>query len=207
VEWYLSVFEQRDVLEQSVNDLLDVNGWDLKKALYLLYKSNPSLLEWLQSPIVYLENYTVAERLRELAPQYFSALAAFHHYLSMAKGNFRHYLQGDSVKIKKYFYVLRPILACRWILQYGTMPPMLFEELVEGTLNNVELVNEIQRLLERKKSGDELDMGPPISSIQQFINDQLLDLGTKGHGLSAAVNKSMDDLNNMFRNALHEVWA
>ncbi len=92
VEWYLSIFEKRDVIERPISDMLDINGWDLKKALNLFRKSNPPLLEWLQSPIVYLENGSVAEQIRRVSPLTFSPRSCMHHYLHMAKGNYREYL-------------------------------------------------------------------------------------------------------------------
>ncbi len=125
-EWYLSVQRRRDVLEYPLADGLDVSGWDLKKALGLFAKSNPPLLEWLRSPIVYREAFSAAARLRVLAADYFSPRSCMHHYLSMAEGNYREYLQRDPVRVKKYFYVLRPVLACRWIQMHGTTPPTEF---------------------------------------------------------------------------------
>lgn len=121
IDSYLSISEQRDVIELPISDLLDINGWDLRKALNLLRKSNPPFLEWLQSPIIYYEDPSVMDQIRNLAVNVFSVKATLHHYLSMAKGNFREYLQGDLVRAKKYFYVLRPILACLWIENYHRM--------------------------------------------------------------------------------------
>ena len=91
VEWYLSILEGRDVIERPIDAQLDINGWDIKKALRLFRKSNPPLAEWLGSPIVYLERQDIAERLRELAQRYYSPLACIHHYLHMAEGNYRDY--------------------------------------------------------------------------------------------------------------------
>jgi predicted nucleotidyltransferase len=110
--WYLSIDieTRRDVIERPINDQLDVVGWDLRKALKLFRKSNPPLLEWLTSPIVYTERFGIAEQLRQLVPTYYSPTASFYHYLHMAQGNFRDYLRGEMVWIKKYFYVLRPYL-------------------------------------------------------------------------------------------------
>lgn len=207
VDRYLSVFEQRDVIEEPITDLLDVNGWDLKKALKLMYKSNPALLEWLQSPIVYVQQYTVADKLREISEKYFSGIASFHHYYSMAKGNYRKYLQGDEVKIKKYFYVLRPIFACMWILKYGNMPPMLFDELMGGVLEDAALMADVQQLLERKRAGEEMDLEPPIPSIKQFIEFQFDNLTSRATELKTAHSKSINDLEKLFQNSLSEVWG
>src|SRR5689334_14501823 len=89
-EWYLSidVEEKPDVIERPITDELDISGWDLRKALKLLRKSNPPLLEWLSSPIVYLEKLSIADRMRKLVPEYYSPKACLYHYLHMAQGNF-----------------------------------------------------------------------------------------------------------------------
>lgn len=155
-DWYLSIYDKRDVIERPISDQLDISGWDLRKALNLYRKSNPPLLEWLQSPIQYAERYTVAEQLRAISPLTFSPKSCMYHYLNMARGNYRTYLQGDRVKIKKYFYVLRPVLACEWIERYGDMPPMAFDALADRLLpRDGELWRAVQQLLARKKAGDE----------------------------------------------------
>lgn len=71
-DWYLSIEDKKDFIEIPINDLLDINGWDIRKALLQYKKSNPTLMEWLSSPIVYMENYSTAQRMRELLPAYFS---------------------------------------------------------------------------------------------------------------------------------------
>lgn len=124
-EDYLRLDAVRDVIELPIDDVLDINGWDLQKTLRLLYKSNPTLFEWFSSPIVYQKTEFV-DKFRELMMHYFSSKKTLYHYISMAEGNYREYLQGEIVRAKKYFYVLRPVLACRWILDRGTPPPMLF---------------------------------------------------------------------------------
>ena len=90
-DWYLSidVEEKRDVIERPINDELDISGWDIRKALQLLRKSNPPLLEWLSSPILYRENPGVAEKLRTAMAEFYSPLSSFHHYLNMARNNHR----------------------------------------------------------------------------------------------------------------------
>ncbi len=116
-DWYLSidVEEKRDVIERPISEMLDISGWDLRKALKLLRKSNPPLLEWLNSPTVYQQDFTITDKIKELVPEYYSPIACLHHYLHMAQGNYREYLKGEIVWVKKYFYVLRPLLAINWI--------------------------------------------------------------------------------------------
>lgn len=207
-EWYLSIFDKRDVIERPISDMLDINGWDLRKALLLFRKSNPPLLEWLRSPIRYMERYSVAGRIRELSPLTFSPRSCVYHYLHMAKGNFREYLQGDRVKIKKYFYVLRPVLACMWIERNGTMPPMEFHRLLEELLPpESALKYEINRLLARKISGEELDYEPKITAIHDFLNEQIVYFEKAAAGVPASGTEQDERLDVLFRSALQEIWG
>jgi predicted nucleotidyltransferase len=207
IEWYLSIFDKRDVIERPIHDMLDINGWDLRKALNLFRKSNPPLLEWLQSPIQYYENYSVAEQLRKLLSSAFSPKSCMYHYLNMAKGNFREYLQGDQVKIKKYFYVLRPILGCMWIEERNNMPPMEFERLVDELLPaDSKLRSEIARLLKRKKSGEELDLEPKITVINDFIHEKIEHFERTAKVLPSTERNLDRQLDELFREALKEVW-
>ncbi|MFE4713313.1 nucleotidyltransferase domain-containing protein [Paenibacillus sp. NPDC056722] len=174
LEWYLSIFEKRDVIERPISNMLDINGWDLKKALNLFRKSNPPLLEWLQSPIVYTENESVVRQIRDISSFTFSPRSCMHHYLHMAKGNYRDYLKGDHVKIKKYFYVLRPVLACEWIERFHTMPPIEFPVLVETLLPEGSLLRAaVDDLLIRKRAGDEMDYEPRIQPINEFLEERI----------------------------------
>ncbi|AUS08152.1 hypothetical protein C1X05_04460 [Laceyella sacchari] len=208
VAWYLSIEEKRDVIECPIHDMLDINGWELRKALKLFKKSNPPLLEWLYSPIQYHEAYTVAERLRQLAQKAFSPRAAIYHYLHMAKGNFRGYLTGERVKIKKYFYVLRPVLGCLWIQKHQTMPPLVFEQLVEELIpEGSRLRADIDALLVRKKAGDELDVGALVESIHVFLEEQIAHLEKVAGEMPVAEGVSTAQLDELFRSALDEVWS
>ncbi len=120
---YLRLDRARDVIEVPINDELDINGWDIDKTLRLLHKSNPTVFEWFSSPIIY-QTSAFADQFRPIMQKYFSSKAGLWHYLHMAEGNYRDYLRGEMVRAKKYFYVLRPILACKWILEKGTPPPI-----------------------------------------------------------------------------------
>lgn len=175
-EDYLSVDleHQRDVIELPITDGLDINGWDLRKALQLFRKSNPPLLEWLYSPAVYWDEFSAASWMRGLTPDYYRRTAAKHHYFHMALGNYRHYLQGEPVWLKKYLYVLRPLLAVIWLERTGKdpvygFPPLDFEALVNEVLEPGTLRIRILSLLEEKRAGAELRMGPAIPEIDNFI--------------------------------------
>ncbi|NRF72407.1 nucleotidyltransferase domain-containing protein [Aquincola sp. S2] len=173
LSWYLTVEPGRDVIEQPISGDLDVNGWDLRKTLLLLRQSNPTLLEWLRSPIVYREEADTVARLRALAEDGFSAVRGYHHYVSMAKKNFREHLRGEEVRYKKYLYVLRPLLAARWIRDGRGVPPMRFAALAEATLDDRVLLDEINRLLEVKMRAGEAATSPRWTGIHDFIESEL----------------------------------
>jgi len=178
--WYLTVNErtgpgqpQRDVIELPIDDELDVSGWDLRKALRLLSKSNPTLSEWLRSPIVYRQEPAMAAGLVRLADEFYSPIAAWHHYFSMAKGNFRGYLKGERIRTKKYLYVLRPILACQWIETQQGPPPMAFEMLLDGLMPTGPIRIAVDQLLAKKRVSAEVEDGPRIPEISDFLEAEI----------------------------------
>jgi len=174
--WYLTVMPHRDVIEVPISGDLDINGWDLRKALGLMRESNPTLLEWLRSPVVYRDDATAMPRFRELSEAVFSNARGWHHYSSMAKKNFREHLQADEVRYKKYLYVLRPLLAARWIRSQPGVPPMRFADLAQRTLDPVRdaaLIDEINALLEVKMRAGEAATSPRWPGIHAFIESEL----------------------------------
>jgi predicted nucleotidyltransferase len=207
-DWYLSVDveDRRDVIERPITDELDVSGWDIRKALVLLKKSNPPLLEWLNSPIIYQEKLGITDRIRKLLPAYYSPRACLYHYLHMAQKNHKEYLKGDIVRVKKYFYVLRPLLAIKWIEEIDEIVPMEFGTLVERTLKDRELKSVIAELVERKRAGQELDRGPAIPRISDFIRSELERIERKTEEVRAA-KTTTERLNEVFRASLFDAWA
>lgn len=129
-DWYLSVFEQRDVIERMLPGDLDVSGWDLRKSLRLLSKCNLAFNEWFDSPIVYQADEAFVLEVRALIAQFFQPARALFHYLGMARSTYADHLAGDEVRLKKLFYFLRPILACRWVEHTRTQPPTAFAQLL-----------------------------------------------------------------------------
>lgn len=215
-EHYLAIDLEkcRDVIELPITDGLDINGWDLRKALQLFRKSNPPLLEWLQSDIVYRDEFSAASWMRDLIPTYYNRTACKYHYFSMAKGNYKDYLQGDQVWLKKYLYVLRPLLALIWLEQSSGhpdgFPPLDFQTLVQEVLEGGMLRARIMSLLEEKKAGAELAMGPQIPEINNFIFAALVRLEREKSAFYEPEGRPEDPgfppLNSLFIDTLLEVW-
>ncbi len=199
-EDYLRLNTMRDVIELPVDEVLDINGWDLQKTLRLLYKSNSTLFEWFSSPIVYMES-DFADLFRRVMNDYFSSKRSLYHYISMAEGNYREYLKGGMVKAKKYFYVLRPVLACRWVLEKQTPPPMLFSELMKEELPEV-LMSDINRLLELKMKSPEIKMIPRIDRINAYLDESIADIKSIVQSMEDTKNPGWMELNKIFLNEL-----
>ncbi len=171
-EDYIRLNPLRDVIEWQLDDVYDVSGWDLQKTLRLLHDSNPSIHEWCASPIIYRES-DMADSLRDLAAECFIAKKSIYHYLSMARHNYNTYLTGDEVRIKKYFYALRPVLAAGWVAENGTAPPMLFNDLVSAQLPR-DMLPAVEELVRIKKETSELGTGPKISELDRYIRRQMV---------------------------------
>lgn len=132
IEWYLTIQQRRDTIEAAgEGELIDGHGWDLRKALKLGYSSNVSLFEWLNSPIRYYEDEQLRRALYNTLLPYFSPRTAVHHYLGIAEGILRRELNGEEVRIKHYFYMLRPLLAARYVQRERIPPPVTLSELLD----------------------------------------------------------------------------
>lgn len=170
--FYLALQDQRDTIDWELNDVLDINGWDLKKVLQHIWKSNAVIYEWANSPVVY---YTTEEwkRIADiLLDDYFSCKASMYHYYGTARKNYTDHLMKEQVKYKKYFYVLRPILACRWIEAYHEAPPVLFDTMVQKVLPE-KMRAVVDHLLEAKVKMAEGELAPKIPELDHFLESEM----------------------------------
>ena len=205
---YLRIEPAKDVIEWQLDEVLDINGWDLRKALYAMGKGNPNILEWTASPIVY-RKAPEWERIAALTGTCFSEKAALHHYYGIAGHTLKSYLSEDRVKYKKYFYALRPLLCCRWIRHFHEAPPVEFERLLtlfetgeEGLTRK--LYASIEDLLAKKAVTEEKDLNPQIPEIIDFIQEEC---GRQKSFLSNAPEDrriDMQKLNDCFYSLLKE---
>lgn len=195
-EDYLRLDEPRDVIEWQLDEVLDINGWDLKKALRQFAKGNATLFEWSGSPIVY-RTTEEWDRIKEVSKQYFSEKAAIYHYYGTANSTLQGYLLGDMVRYKKYFYALRPLLAARFIEEYHEAPPVLFDDLLKMNLPE-DLRQAIDKLLEAKKRTTEAEENPQIPVIREFIESETARQKQIADDLEDDHNKDWTALNRLF---------
>lgn len=170
-DWYLSLTPGRDVIELPIDGDLDINGWDIKKALGLLLKPNPVMLEWMSSPIRYIWNHDVCTKLRVFSEKVTHGPACLHHYLHLGERQWNVYVDGKArVNLKKYFYIVRPAMAVRWMRMHpDVIPPMNFQELLAGIDLNAELIGALEDLLHAKSKSKEIGEAPRIDIIDAFI--------------------------------------
>lgn len=192
---YLKLHEYRDVIEWELNDVMDINGWDIKKALRLMYKSNPTLFEWLNSGIVYKANEE-SEQLRNLSYNYFSEKKVIKHYQHTAKNNYKAYLTKDRVKLKKYFYALRPCLAGLYVMHNHEPAPIEFDVLLEKELDP-KYIDLVQEILEKKKITSELGLVEPITELNEYIEKTIQELSEYSDALEDK-DVSWDELDSLF---------
>lgn len=212
--WYIDIDRQKKDVIERMEEPLDFAGWELSKALRLFRKSNPPLLEWLHSPIVYIDKvgpglWDLSAALKQILPEFYSPVSCIYHYFNMGKGNYREYLKGDEVWTKKYFYVLRPMLACKWIENNRTNTvPVDFETLVDAIDLPAGLRKSIDQLVENKRNGKELSIGRRINNIHAFIDNEMarldkIDFKTI-HSGKPDLKTQTKQLNKIFRQFIYQ---
>lgn len=199
-EFYLRLDRTRDVIEWRLDETLDINGWDIQKALRLLYNSNPTLFEWNASPVVYRTS-AEWEKVASVIDRYFVQKSGLYHYLHTAQDNYREYLKGPRVRLKKYFYVLRPLLACKWILDRGTPPPMPFETLQKAYPDD-EIRPYVERLLALKMNAPELGEGDRMDAVNAYIERTLAETKRAVAALPDEREHDWKELNELFLSLL-----
>ena len=155
-EWYLTLVEGRDVIEELDPDgVMDFAGWDIKKALLLMGKGNCAFAEWLNSPIIYYKDDKFFESMNILKDEYFRKVSAVNHYYHMAMNHDKRYLEKRGCEMKRFMYHLRGLLAAKYTAMYGTYPPVLFNELVEKMVSSKPLKAEIADMVRLKQESRE----------------------------------------------------
>jgi predicted nucleotidyltransferase len=168
-DWYVSLSEDRDVIERPLDERrVDLAGWDIRKALRLLLKSNPVLYEWLISPIVYVDGPLRAD-LKALFEAHASPRALAHHYWSIARGQWRSEIAGKTqVRLKKYFYVVRPLLSLAWVAERGSPPPMSIGDLLDRSELPPAARDAVEALLAEKREAAEFGTRARIAEIDEW---------------------------------------
>ncbi|PQJ78220.1 nucleotidyltransferase domain-containing protein [Polaribacter porphyrae] len=167
LEWYLSVLGKKDSID-IMDGNFDAVGWELKKQLRLMMKSNIPALEHLFSPIIYEGNDLLIKEMRDIGLECFSPIKSMFHYLSMSK-KYEEKLKKDEIKLKDLFYALRTSLAGKWILEHNTLPPVVFEKMLYLVDKNLE--SEIKNLMKIKSQNGESYIHPRNNCVINLVSE------------------------------------
>lgn len=179
IEEYLTIKPKKDHLSFPINDELDIYGWDISKVLQLITKSNTTPFEWLQSPVIYKEDATFKDELWTLCQSYFCPRSNIHHYLGIARGAMQT-IQEEDIKIKKLFYILRPMLAALWCVEQNTIAPMSIFPLTD--LLTDDLQKKVLSLIELKSTANEsylIKIDQDIKTWIDLIFDYCMEVSLK----------------------------
>ena len=205
VEFYLKIEKTKDTLECELNETYDISGWDLKKLLWLLNRSNPSIFEWAASPIVY-KTTVEWESVRKILGNHFSAVKALYHYNSITKNNLRRYFDGrNEVKYKPYLYNLRQCLACQWIMDKKSPPPIVFDALKKACLPQ-ELEETVDKMLALNKNKEEKDTGSRIREIDTYIEEIVSKVEEYLETQKERRESDWEELNGVFRSVISKAF-
>lgn len=154
-------------------DPLDFQGFDIYKALELLTKSNPSLIEWLRSPLRYVDTDSpLIREMRRIGVGHFNPVAMCHHYRGMGWGNFRKYiLRERNVTYKRYLYAFRGIFYAQYVNRLGVLPTLNFMEdlILKGHWVPASIMTIVLQLMEHKKAGNDKNIIDRIPELDDYL--------------------------------------
>lgn len=167
---YADLWPSRDVIETPLEGLLDVNGWDLRKAVRLAVAGNATVGEWLRSPWVYTGDEAFRDELLELVAAVTDPARVRRHYLHVGRAQWaRAGDQADTVRLKRVFYAIRPALTLHWLDARPGVPPMNVDDLLAETSVADDVRAEIADLRELKSRTRELGVAPVPRAIAAWV--------------------------------------
>ena len=207
-EWYLSLVEGRDVIEELDSDgVMDFAGWDLKKALLLMGKGNCAFAEWLNSPIIYYKDEEFFQSMGLLKDDYFRKVSAVNHYYHMAMNHDKRYLEKRGYELKRFMYYLRGILASMWSAKNGTYPPVPFVELVDKMISDEKVRDEISQLIALKRESSENNTVIVNDSLVKFATESAAQIEGMLGSFPDDKHQDFKKLDMLFLNILEKVSA
>jgi predicted nucleotidyltransferase len=198
-DWYLSLSKKKDTVEIMDGDL-DITGWDLRKSLTLLKKSNAPLIERFNSPIEYFAVPGFKDEFKKLIAAYYSPIAVFFHHHSLAKKFWQELKDKEEIKLKSYFYLIRSLLSCNWIIKDNTVLPMHIEGLMKYVED--EYKERLRNLIKLKATVGEKYLHPKDSTLNAWIME-LFEFLEAGKEKLDANNADIGLLNEFFLKMLY----
>lgn len=172
-------FDENLQLHKTQGSLIDMCGFDIFKYLKLLASSNPTTIEWLNSPIIHLGDNNI--ELKSYMGSNFSQEKLFHHYFSLFQNNYKIYIKdGKKITYKKYLYSMRGILNALYVLKFDKVPPILMRDTVRAMQCYIpeDIVSKLNEVIEIKSQGLEKETIQRISLFDEFFEQKLAETYT-----------------------------
>jgi predicted nucleotidyltransferase len=176
----------------------DMVGWDLRKALAMLVHSHPTVLEWLQSPLVYFDRENFRDRLSATADQVVSLEACRFHYFRWARLNYDKLMEAPRASVKRCCLALRPLLAVLWLERGLGRPPTALRELAGRLVDWPPLQEAITAMLESSDSGKQAASERTRRVVSDYLTSELARLDGLRWG-RPAVRRDLQSINAFFR--------
>jgi predicted nucleotidyltransferase len=146
----------------------------MRKTAELMRRSNPPLMEWLDSPIIDRASAQVLARLRSFRSTYFDAKKAAHHDLSMAKAFWTAHLESQPQPVReKYLHALRSLACIRFNVIHKQQPPSRFEAVLDGIDWSDRVMGQVRMLVALTESAMELGTADADPILNQHMVETL----------------------------------
>lgn len=174
IEKYLEIQKPADTFTwMSGNRVLDLNGFDIYKYAKLLLKSNPNMIDWTMSNIVYYGDKSKIAEFIDFAKNHYNPFTLYHSYIGISKNALKLIEKGKN-HYKKYLYALRGVLNAQWLLEKETLPPFYFEDVAKELDLPSQIRKNILYLLEKKRLASEnSEVKEELDIIHPFIEERL----------------------------------
>lgn len=169
-EWYFSIAKTEDVIEMMLEEEhLDIEGYDLKKALDLLARTNPIESDWLHANDYYILDKDFLQTMLSFESRCYNSHHAMYHFYSISVKHNQRYLD-EEVTLKRFIYYMRGLLSCRWVEQHKSHPPVVVDELIDATITDNEKVRKAAHgLLELKRMGKSNDLAIVDAELSEYV--------------------------------------
>ena len=164
----------------------DITGWDLRKSLVLLKKSNATLIERFQSPMEYYSVRGFNAEFKKLIESYYSPTAVFFHHYSLAKKLWDDINGKGEFKLKSLFYLVRSLLSCNWIINDKSVLPMQIEGLMKYA--DGEITKKLRSLIELKAGVGEKYFHKKDDVMNEWIVEKFETIEASGKNLGVSKN-------------------
>ncbi len=197
-EQYFGFRKEPDTLSM-MDGLFDFESFSLDKLCQLLSKSNPNILEWLRSSIIYYNQMPDWDNFREEVLKNIDMAALYFHYLSLAKSHLILFESGKKNNYKTVFYAIRGLLSAA-LAARNVLPALDIMELRCQFEQRNEVVALLENAIEQKRNCNENE-SIPIAQRESILSmlygylQSLRSLNISKSGANAKLEKVLKEYN------------